>query len=334
VAPRTPTTDLPIDDLQNTAPPLAVSLSRAGIVRSPKAIGFRRGDDELVLLAEVACSVDLSAGQKGAHMSRFEEVINEAIDQMIAGPVTTIDGLAKLIAVEIAARQGATRSRVEIRASYPVVRRTPVSDLESQEMYGMLAIAAAGPSGARSLIGATAQGMNACPCAQGLLRDQAAAALGDDGFSTDEIDRVLSLVPVATHNQRARGTLFVGSPGASVPVDPDLLIEIIEASMSSEIYELMKRTDERFVVDRAHRRPRFVEDSVREMLGGVLLRLPDLPDDAFVSATQVNFETIHTHDVEAARTAMIGDLRTELTGVGVTPSEVTLDAWLLAGPTD
>ncbi len=328
---RAPGTALPVEDLQNAEPPLSVSLSRAGVARSPKAIRFRRGNDEHVLLAEIECSVELGRSQKGAHMSRFEEVINEAIDQLLAGPVTTIEGLALLIAVEIARRQGATRSRVEIRASYPVLRRTPVSDLESQEMYGILAIASAGPAGSRAVIGATAQGMNACPCAQGLLRDQAAAALGEDGFTTEEVERVLALVPVATHNQRARGTLVIGSTGAAGQVDPDLLIAIIEESMSSEIYELMKRTDERYVVDRAHRRPRFVEDSVREMLSGVLDQLPDLPDSAFVSATQVNFETIHTHDVEAARTATMGDLRAELAGAVESTPDVTLDAWLVAG---
>ena len=36
--------------------------------------------------------------------------------------------------------------------------------------------------------------------------------------------------------------------------------------MSSEIYELMKRPDEVEVVEKAHRRPRFVEDCVREMV--------------------------------------------------------------------
>ena len=331
VVSQTPDTSLPIEDLQNTEPRLSVSLSRAGVVRSPKSIRLGRGAMEHVLIAEIECSVDLIASQKGAHMSRFEEVINEAIDQMLAGPVSTMEALAQLIAIEIAERQGATRSRVEIRASYPLVRRTPVSDIESQEMYGVLAIAAAGPAGSRTTIGATAQGMNACPCAQGLLRDQAATALGEDGFSVDEIERVLALVPVATHNQRARGTLLVGATNASNAIDPEVLIEIIEGSMSSEIYELMKRVDERYVVDRAHRRPRFVEDSVREMLGGVLLRLETLPDDAFVSATQVNFETIHTHDVEAARTATVGDLRAEIAGVGPSPEPISLDSWLLAG---
>ena len=44
--------------------------------------------------------------------------------------------------------------------------------------------------------------------------------------------------------------------------------------MSSEIFELMKRPDERAVVEKAHRRPRFVEDCVREMVRGPDRRLP------------------------------------------------------------
>ena len=76
--------------------------------------------------------------------------------------------------------------------------------------------------------------------------------------------------------------------------------------MSSEIYELMKRSDEGAVVEKAHRRPRFVEDCVREMIRGVLERFPDLADAAFVSARQENLETIHQHNVVAERFGLLG----------------------------
>ena len=72
--------------------------------------------------------------------------------------------------------------------------------------------------------------------------------------------------------------------------------------MSSEIYELMKRSDEGAVVEKAHRRPRFVEDCVREMIGGVVAALPaSSPTTRFVSARQENLETIHQHNVVAER---------------------------------
>ena len=256
---------LPAEDLQESLPPANLSLTGAGVVRSAKAIRIGHGDGERLFQAEVACFADLSSSRKGVHMSRFEEGINEAIDEVVLGEALVIEELAERIAVRVVQAQGATRSRVDIRASYPVVRTTPVSEIASQETYGLMGVAAATAAGSRRAVGVTAQGMNACPCAQGLLRERAEEALGGDGFSADEIARIVRLVPIATHNQRARGTLYVGAPGG-VAIDADDLIGIVEESMSSEIYELLKRTDERYVVDRAHRRPRFVEDSVREMV--------------------------------------------------------------------
>ncbi|MEO2138929.1 MAG: GTP cyclohydrolase, FolE2/MptA family, partial [Thermoleophilia bacterium] len=146
-----------------------------------------------------------------------------------------------------------------------------------------------------------------------------------------EIDRIVARVPIATHNQRARGTLIVGSPGnEDVPAHD--LIAIVEDGMSSEIYELLKRPDELYVVDKAHRRPRFVEDSVREMVAGVIAGFPGLPDDSFVSAHQENYETIHTHDVEAERHGLLGEMRTEVAGGDHAARHITLAEWL-DGPT-
>ena len=82
--------------------------------------------------------------------------------------------------------------------------------------------------------------------------------------------------------------------------------------MSSEIYELMKRSDEGAVVEKAHRRPRFVEDCVREMIGGVIEHLPELCGAHFVLARQENLETIHQHNVVAERFGLLGELRHEL----------------------
>ena len=82
--------------------------------------------------------------------------------------------------------------------------------------------------------------------------------------------------------------------------------------MSSEIYELMKRSDEAAVVEKAHRRPRFVEDCVREMVRGVVDGFPELTDAHFVSARQENLETIHQHNVVAERYGLLGELRREI----------------------
>jgi GTP cyclohydrolase I/GTP cyclohydrolase-4 len=99
--------------------------------------------------------------------------------------------------------------------------------------------------------------------------------------------------------------------------------------MSSEIYELMKRSDEAHVVEKAHRRPRFVEDCVREMIRGVVERFPELPGGAFVSARQENLETIHQHNVVAERFGTLAEIREELSGEGTGASvHMSRRAWL------
>jgi TIGR00294 family protein len=102
--------------------------------------------------------------------------------------------------------------------------------------------------------------------------------------------------------------------GTSREVDARDLIGIAERSMSAPIFELLKRPDELHVVEQAHLHPRFVEDSVRLMVAGTLDHYDDLSDGCFVLARQVNFETIHNHDVLAERHGAVRELRAELAG--------------------
>ena len=165
------------------------------------------------------------------------------------------------------------------------------------------------------------------PCAQGLVRAEAADRLAEAGFEGGDVERILELVPLATHNQRGRGTLMIGT---ELSVNAERLAEIVEQSMSSPVYELLKRPDELFVVEHAHLQPRFVEDSVRLMVKGALDAYGELADDDFVLARQLNFETIHNHDVLAERFGTVGELREELANGGHSPRHTELGDWLRA----
>ena len=145
-------------------------------------------------------------------MSRFEEIVNEAIEEVVLGEAFKAETLAAHIAERVRDRQGARRAEVTIKARYPEHKPAPVSGVLTQELYTMLGSAVASESGTRRLIGVQAQGMTACPCAQELVAARATERLAADGFTDDEIERVLEHVPVATHNQRGLGTLYVGCP--------------------------------------------------------------------------------------------------------------------------
>jgi GTP cyclohydrolase I/GTP cyclohydrolase-4 len=174
--------------------------------------------------------------------------------------------------------------------------------------------------------------MTACPCAQELVAARARERLSADGFSSDQIERILERVPVATHNQRGLATLHIGCIEECVTeIDASALLAIAEASMSSEIYELMKRSDEVEVVEKAHRRPRFVEDCVREMIAGVVDAFPELDGASFVSARQENLETIHQHNVVAERYGLLSELRAEINSGELAAHQTSLEEWLGAG---
>jgi GTP cyclohydrolase-4 len=312
-------------DLQSSEPEVRIGLSRAGVRGVSKAIRLRRGPYEKLVFAEISCSVDLDPQQRGVHMSRFPELFEQTVDQLVMDEALLVEELAEHSATAVAARQHAVRAEVEVTARYPLQRETPVTRMRTQEMVSLIGIAAASETGTRRVIGVEATGINACPCAQGLVRDRASERLAEAGFGEGDVERILELVPLATHNQRGRGTLYVGTDR---PVNAEDLVEIVERSMSSPIYELLKRPDELFVVEHAHLQPRFVEDSVRIALKEALQMYDELGDRDFLWSRQVNLETIHTHDVLAERYGTVAELRAELERGERPPRHTELREWL------
>jgi GTP cyclohydrolase IV len=316
------------EDLQASVPEISLALSRAGVTGVQKAVRIRRGGAETVMAAVIDCTVDLAADQKGVHMSRFPALFEQAIELVVdEGEGMLVEVLAEQIASRVVERQDALKAEVWIRAQWPIHRLTPVTALRTQEMVTLCGIAAASESGTKRVVGVEATGINACPCAQGLVRNHASERLLDAGFDSGDVDRILELVPIATHNQRGRGTLFVGTDH---DLDAEVLVGVVERSMSAPIYDLLKRPDELFVVEHAHLQPRFVEDSVRHSLRDALDSLPQLDDGDFLLAKQVNYETIHIHDVVAERFGTAGELRAELASGKASPQQTTLHSWLFA----
>jgi GTP cyclohydrolase IV len=316
-------------DVQARPPETRISLSRVGVTGVEKVIRLFGDGGEQLYHAELECYVDLNPRQTGVHMSRFQEVVNEAIDEVIMSEAFKAETLASHIAERVRARQGGMRAEVTIRARYPEHKLTPISRKPTQELYTLIGTAVASERGLRRLVGVEAQGMTACPCAQELITDAARQRLVEEGFTDDEIERVLAAVPVATHNQRGIGALYVGCPeGCEVDIRAETLLRIVEDSMSSEIFGLMKRPDERAVVEKAHARPRLVEDCVREMARGLVETYPGLDEGAFVLVRQQNLETIHQHSVVAERYGLLGEVRGELDSDERSRHHVTMREWL------
>jgi GTP cyclohydrolase-4 len=166
-----------------------------------------------------------------------------------------------------------------------------------------------------------------------MIREHSFRELVEAGFSEADANRALDALPVATHNQRGRGAVLIGTtPDRQIEIRAEDLVEIVESSMSSETYDLLKRPDEFFVVNKAHHNPKFVEDVVRGILARALDVYADFPDETFILASQINYESIHKHDAFAEGFGTFGEFRRELrerTHVGI---KTDLASWLGTRP--
>lgn len=281
----------------------AFPLNKVGVTGVVKPVQVRRPSREVTLTTTMDVFVDLPPDQKGSHLSRNLEAINEVVDRSVRDPVGSLEELTETIARSLLKRHDyATTSEVWATADYFLERTSPWGRT-SLEAYRLVARANArrGSRDVERSIGVEVVGMTACPCAmetvrEDLLKEHPEVAGWPDG------------VPIITHNQRNRTTVILQeAPGHDIEADD--LIDLVEDSLSAPTFGLLKRPDEGRLVEMAHRNPKFVEDVVRGVLERLLKRYPKMPDGTWVRVKSEAEESIHKHNAFAERSTTFGELR-------------------------
>lgn len=287
-------------DLQYGRGNAGYKLSRVGVrgVRKPVLVQRQGINNTLnnILNCSIDIFVDLPAEQKGSHMSRNVEVLNEVVEESVAHPITGLEDMAADMCRRLLVHhEYAQTADVTIIAEYFRNSRTPLGR-DTYEMYNLMAGGHIERDGALTKkIGVEVVGMTACPCGQQTVTEMLEYPEG---------------LTVMTHNQRNVCTLTLEFP-EDISIEADDLIDVVEASFSSSTYELLKRPDEGQVIINAHRNPKFVEDVVRSALENLVARFPDLPDEVYVDVASESEESIHKHNAFAEREGFLGELRGE-----------------------
>lgn len=316
------------NDIQKSAPRARLSLSRVGVTGLKRILRLKDSSGrETLFFAEMNLYAFLDASQSGVHMSRFIENIEDIASEIARSPSPDFETLTDTMAASIAETQGAVRAEARLRAQYPMTKRTPASAKTVENLYTFIGVSVSDGASTRGAAGVEVNGFTVCPCAKEMVAERAKATLRSAGYSETQSEEILSLIPLASHNQRGEGTLLIGAENR---VRVEKLVDIVEDAMSSGVYGLMKRPDELSVVWDGHMKPRFVEDVVRGMISGVSSRIPELGDETFIMARQENFESIHVHNAYAERCGLLGDMRRELRGDPPASSSgpMSLDSWL------
>lgn len=291
-------------DVQNLKPHGSFKLTRVGVTGVKKPVNVKRPGKAVTLTAQIDVFVDLPSSQKGSHLSRNVEVISEILDKCVREPVKSLEILSEDICHRLLDRhEYATYSEVHTIANY-FLEKALDSGKKSLEEYKLIASASAkrnNETATKKSIGVEVVGMTTCPCAMETVRNKLEAEYPEE-------KEFLQKIPVVTHNQRNVTTVTIDVP-KGYDVEADDLVAIAEDSLSSPTYEILKRDDEAEVTLNAHKNPKFVEDVVRDILGKILEKYSNFPDDVVVGVRSESEESIHKHNAYAERVTTLGELR-------------------------
>lgn len=294
-----------------------VPINKVGIVRIQKRVDIGK---KYIFTPLISALIRLPGAQRGIHMSRTAETIEEVVNEAVIMPANSVEEVCHRIAKSLLEYHEYT-DYCEVKMRGDII--VPIQEGESksaQRTYKIQSKAIGhrpigGTARYRVFVGTSAEGMTACPCAQEMNREYTEEIVKNRkelNISPDQLDKIFNLFPMASHNQRAIGTITieVGDEQKNF-IDIIDIIKVIEDSMSAKIRDILKRPDEAELVRVAHLNPRFVEDVVRSM--GRRLASDDvfskIPDD-FVARCQVtSFESIHTYNAYAEMKITFGELR-------------------------
>jgi GTP cyclohydrolase IB len=250
-----------VEDVQGHADTRRIPINRVGIkeiVHPVKVKDRSRGEQHTV--ATFKMYVNLPHNFKGTHMSRFVEILNQHEREI------SVESFGKML-VEMTERLAATSGHIEMTFPYFVMKKAPVSGVESLMNYQATIFGEHTDGKTEVWLKVVVPTTSLCPCSK---------EISDYG----------------AHNQRSHITLTARTVEH---IWLEELIEIAEREASCEVYGILKRPDEKFVTERAYDNPKFVEDTVRDV---AVAMNKEKRVRAYVVESE-NFESIHNHSAYA-----------------------------------
>ena len=260
-----------LPDVQNAEDTRGVTLNKVGItdVDYPMYIQSKTGQPVLVY-AKINLFTSLVHSVKGTNMSRLMEVITKWEHKTI-GPVNLKDFLTEI--------RDVARSKdayAEIRFQYFLKKETPVTKLPTSSSYDCMFTGHVNRKGSyKVLVGAKVLATSVCPCSKemSLVDRQKGAGRG-------------------AHNQRSEITISLESSQTHDLFFEDI-IPLVEKQGSCEIYNLLKRPDEKYVTEQGYLNPKFVEDIARDVAKTLQGQVQGIK---WFKVKVENFESIHRHN--------------------------------------
>jgi GTP cyclohydrolase I len=258
--PRRPTSSAEVEDVQGHADTRRIPINRVGIKDIAHPVKVKdRSEGEQHTIATFNMYVNLPHNFKGTHMSRFVEILHGEREISVESFRAMLEKMTH--------RLEADAGHIEMSFPFFVMKKAPVSGVESLMDYKATLIGEQKSGKTETWVRVVVPVTSLCPCSK-------------------------KISEYGAHNQRSHVTI---KAKLRKHLWMEELIDIAEEEASCELYGILKRPDEKYVTERAYDNPKFVEDLVRDVA-------KRLNDEERVSAYVVeaeNFESIHNHSAYA-----------------------------------
>lgn len=306
-----------LPDVQNQEALLPIGLDKVGLVGIVKRVKITRDKDEFILLPSISAFIDLPQKMRGIHMSRSIETIEGIIEEISYRPVRSIEGFCeKLVKTLLEKHDYASHAMVTMESPLVLDVRSGETEVKRQKTYNVYAKGMGerknGEIVARIFLGVSCEGMTVCPCGQEITKDYSKTMLEKRArelrIDEETIDKILNLIPIASHSQRCRAKIMIETPEENA-VSIIELTRIIEESMSGITQDVLKRPDEARLIRIAHLNPKFIEDTARQIIYRSAQKFGKLPDKTEISVEVESMESVHGYNAFAAKTTTLEEIK-------------------------
>jgi len=252
-------------DVQASHDTRNVAIDKVGVkhIRYPITLKCPATDGVQHTVARVNMYVGLPHYQKGTHMSRFLEVLNEHHDQLRSDQIMDV-------CQTMMTRLEAEEAHLEFAFPYFIHKKAPVTHADGMIDIEVTFEAHTSLTGNGSFVmGIKVPATSLCPCSK-------------------------EISEYGAHNQRCEMQVRVQfADGQYMWIEE--LFDLVEQAASTQVFAVLKRPDEKFVTEAAYDNPKFVEDIVRDLA----LALNGENRVAWYQVNSENYESIHNHNAYA-----------------------------------
>ena len=293
-------------DVPAAIPAVKFPLPKVGITRRPFYINIQDpfSKEPTLLLSELKIFFSLPATQRGLHMSRIEECLNNMASKSILSLNDWITQLSKTLL----AKQQQLDCIIELEMQYEKATTKNPSKILSHEIIKLNTSAIANQNEINIATGITVPFINACPCTQRWGMREFYKKLINLGYDHSEAEKLIVIAPLQAHTNLGKASLKIWNNH----ITHSQIYDLLDNSLPI-VRELLKGPDEHDLVQKAHQEGQFCEDNIRSIISEVCSKLENVIENADKVEIIVEVEeSVHSHNLYAEITSTFGELKDNL----------------------